>query len=286
MNGSIDASSIRNAINVCVINLFLPCLCIKVFYSSKIDFQSIILPISAITSIMASLIVAYLIYRFLRGILKLTRQQEGVLIIGSAFGNVTFLGLPVLVTTFGDGAAIYALYYDLFGTTPMVWLLGSYIAARFGNNHDYKLKEALQHLYTLPPLWGIAIGLCLNLTGLLLPSFVLNTISLLGGLVIPLMIFSIGLALEAPNVKHAYIIIPSIIVKLLFSPIISYVTAKITGLEGVSLNAALIEGAMPTMVVLLLISARFSIDVGLCAFLILITTLLSFLTLPIAVLLL
>jgi predicted permease len=44
-----------------------------------------------------------------------------------------------------------------------------------------------------------------------------------------------------------------------------------------------LEGAMPTMVLSLLIAARFKLDESLAAFIIVVTTAISFITLPVAI---
>jgi hypothetical protein len=67
------------------------------------------------------------------------------------------------------------------------------------------------------------------------------------------------------------------------SPFISFATAQSLGLQGQALSSTLLEGAMPTMVLSLLIAARFKLDIALSAFIIVVTTVLSFFTLPIAV---
>ena len=113
-----------------------------------------------------------------------------------------------------------------------------------------------------------------------LPLFVLKALDMLGSLVVPLMIFSIGLALSLPKVKHAYAIIPAVVIKLIAGPVIAYGTARMLGLTGVALTSCSIEGAMPAMVLSLLVAARFRLDVSLAAFVIVVTTVLSFFTLP------
>jgi predicted permease len=114
-------------------------------------------------------------------------------------------------------------------------------------------------------------------------SFIIKSLEMLGSLVVPSMIFSIGLALSLPKVGHAYAIIPAVIIKLAIVPFFSFLAAAILGLTGDALASCLIEGAMPTMVLSLLIAAKFKLDVSLAAFLIVVTTVLSFFSLPVAV---
>lgn len=205
------------------------------------------------------------------------------MILSAAFGNVSYLGLPVLTGLYGYEAAKYALFYDLLASTPLLWLVGAPMASRYGENKKLKVRESLKTIISLPPIWGIFAGIVLNVTNTQLPAFVQKALGMFGDLVVPLMIFSIGLALTLPKVKHAYAIIPAVIIKLAIVPFISFVTAYFLGLKGNALASCLIEGAMPTMVLSLLIAARFKLDVSMSAFIIVVTTFLSFITLPVAI---
>ena len=51
-------------------------------------------------------------------------SEKGVLILSAAFGNVSYLGLPVLTGLYGYEAAKYALFGDLLASTPLLWLCG------------------------------------------------------------------------------------------------------------------------------------------------------------------
>jgi len=281
--GGLDANSLRHAINVTVLNIFLPALCIKVLYTIKIDKEIILVPAVAWISIIFGILFATIVYSLLEKKIHIKPSEKGVLILSSAFGNVTYLGLPILTGLYGYDAAKYALFYDLLASTPLLWLVGASIASRYGENKKFEIKESFKTIASLPPIWAILIGIALNITNITLPTFITDTLSMLGNLVVPLMIFSIGLALEVPRVKHAYIIIPAVIIKLAIIPFISFIAAYMLGLRGIALAACFIEGAMPTMVLSLLIAARFNLDVSMSAFIIVVSTILSFVTLPVVI---
>ncbi|MBI5848181.1 MAG: AEC family transporter [Nitrospirae bacterium] len=281
--GNMDADTLRQGINVMVLNIFLPALCIKTLYAASIDIETILIPATAIVTTLSTLAIAVMAYTLLGRIMHLTQQEKGVLVISAAFGNVTYLGLPVLTGLYGPSAAKYALFYDLLATTPVLWLAGASLASHYGENRKMNIRESIRAIISLPPIWGIACGIMLKLSGIPLPSFLLRSLEMLGSLVVPLMIFSIGLALTLPRVSHAYAIIPAVIIKMAVSPFISFATAQSLGLQGQALSSTLLEGAMPTMVLSLLIASRFKLDISLSAFIIVVTTVLSFITLPVAV---
>ncbi|MBF0566897.1 MAG: AEC family transporter [Nitrospirae bacterium] len=285
--GGLSSVDVRNVINVLVLNVFLPALSIKIFYGSVVDVETILVPLTAVAVSGAALATAFLAYwalgKAFGRVLHLNQSQKGALIIGAAFGNTTYLGLPVIVEVFGQKAAKYVLYYDLMAATPLIWIVGVQIANLYGGKKGISLNESAKTLLSLPPIWGIVIGMALQFFHVPLPAFVLKAIQLLGDLVVPLMIFSIGLALRVPRVGHAYVAVPAVVVKLLLCPLAAFFCAKWMGIGGVALGSCVIEGATPTMVLSLLIAARFNLDVPLSAFLILVTTALSFFTLPAAI---
>lgn len=278
-----DADSLRQAINVAVFNIFLPALCLKVVYTANIDIETFLVPATAWVTTISGLLISLTVYTLLEKPLHLVPSEKGVVILAATFGNTTYLGLPVLTGLYGYGAAKYALFYDLLAATPLLWLVGAAMASRYGEGKRFEVRESLRTISSLPPVWGIFAGIVLKLAQVPIPPVALKTLGMFGDLVVPLMIFTIGLALSLPRVKHAYVIIPAVLIKLLLIPLISYTTAAFLGLRGTALSSCLIEGAMPTMVLSLLIASRFRLDESLAAFLIVVTTVLSFATLPLAV---
>lgn len=280
MSGKLDVDSVRLAINALVLNIFLPALCIHTLSSALIDREAFLVPVSAWITTILSLVAAVSVYSLLSRRLKMKSEEKGVLVLSAAFGNVTYLGLPVLTGLYGAEAAKYALFYDLLATTPILWLFGASLAAHYGEGKKLSLWESLRTIISLPPLWGIFAGLILNWANLQVPFFIMKPLEMFGSLVVPLMIFSIGLALSVPRIQHAYIVIPAVFIKLAIVPVIALFSARLLGLTGETLAACFIEGGMPTMVLSLLIAAKFRLDVSLSAFTILITTILSFFSLP------
>ncbi|MCE5313041.1 MAG: AEC family transporter [Nitrospiraceae bacterium] len=280
--GGLDPDLLRHAIGAMVLNIFLPALCFKIIYSAKINIEAIYIPMTAAAGIVVSTLAAVAVYSLISSSLRITKAEKGALIISAAFGNVAYLGIPVLTGLYGFEAARYAIFYDLMASTPLLWTLGAFVASVYGGER-ITVKESLKTIVLLPPIWAIAAALLFKQSGLALPEFAVSALSMLSGLVVPLMTFSVGLALTMPGVRHAYAAIPAIIIKLAIVPLISFTAAYMLGLSGDALSSCVIEGAMPTMVLSLLLASRFRLDVAMAAFMIVVTTLLSFVTLPIVV---
>jgi len=279
----LDADTLRQAINISVFNIFLPALCIKIVSAASIDIETLLVPATAWITTLGGLLFALAVYAVLEKVMHIGPAEKGVLVLGAAFGNVTYLGLPVLTGVYGYEAAKYALFFDLLATTPLLWLVGASLASRYGEGRRFEIRESLKTISSLPPLWGIFAGIILRISHIPVPGFVMKTLGMLGDLVVPLMIFTIGLALSFPKVRHAYAIIPAVIIKLFLLPFIAYMAAVMLGLRGTALASCLVEGAMPTMVLSLLLASRFKLDESLAAFMIVVTTAISIVTLPLAI---
>lgn len=276
----IDPDNARHVINTIVINFFLPALCFKVIATSVIDINTVLLPLSGIITILLSIAFSFAVYAIVQKFTKLDQKNKAALVIAASFGNVTFLGLPILTGLYGDDAAQYVLLYDLMATTPLLWLVGAAIASSYGSGRKLTIKESLKVLAELPPIWALILGFIANIINLKIPGFLLTTLDMLSMPIVPLMIFSIGLALQMPKAKETIVAVPAIIIKLCIVPFIAYIVALLLGMNGLPLKATVMEAAMPTMVLSLVIASQYKLDHKLSALVIVLTTAASFITIP------
>lgn len=283
--GNLDPDVARHVINTIVIKFFLPALCFKVIATANIDINTVLLPAAAILTILLSLLISFLIYILIERFTSLSKKDKAVLILAATFGNVTFLGLPLLTGLYGEDAAQYVLLYDLLATTPLLWFLGAAVASSYGRG-KLSIKESFKMLAELPPIWALILGFIVNFAGIQIPNFLLKTLDLLSMPVIPVMIFSVGLALTIPKIKHALIALPAVLIKLCIAPLIAFGIAFLLGMEGLPLKSAVMEAAMPTMVLTLAVASQYKLDQSLAAFMIVFSTAAAFITLPIISLLL
>ena len=100
--------------------------------------------------------------------------------------------------------------------------------------------------------------------------------------VIPLMIFSLGLSLRLDTINKSRLptVIPIVILQLLIAPFVVWLVANGVGLEGILLTGTVMEAAMPSMVIGIVLCDRYGLDTGLYAAAVTLTTLLSLFTLP------
>lgn len=246
--------------------------------TTKLDRVFVTVPATAALVTLACLGAAAAFYRFTPWFREAARPTVGVLLLSAAFGNVTYLGLPVITETLGAPYGYVAILYDLLASTPVLLTVGMLTAARFGSGARVSLEASLRRVLKLPPLWGVIAGIICQVVPT--PKAVIDAAQLMGRAVIPVMIFTVGLALDFKDVRRLPVAVPALAAKLFLAPVLAWSLARLLGMTGGVLQAVVIEGAMPVMVLSLVLADEFELDVPLAAACIAVSTVASFFTLP------
>ena len=133
-------------------------------------------------------------------------------------------------------------------------------------------------------IYAALIGITLLATGTPLPRFLGNTLQLLGGLAIPLMLLALGYSLASFRVRRPRIALSLAIFRLALGFGIGVAVSEIFDLTGTMRGVVIIESAMPLAVFNYLLAARYDRHPQDIAGAILISTLISFLAMPALVL--
>lgn len=273
----LDPLVTRKVLTSFVYYLLLPALVISVLWKTSLGLSSLRIAAVAAASILLGLALGAGIFRIFRS----DRGTAGALILAAAFPNATYMGLPVLEATFGAWSRTVAIQYDLFACTPLLFTVGILIAAAMGGGQQ---RPALlgRELLTIPALWAAIIAVLLNLGEVGRPAALAGLLELLERGVVPLMLFSLGLSLEWSRSRWRLLpaLLPVIAVRLLIVPALMLLVAAAVGLEGRLLAPVIMEAAMPSMVIGLVICDRFGLDTAMYAAAVTATTALSIITLP------
>ncbi len=248
--------------------------------SAPVDRSLISIPLTGAIVVLASIAAVFSAYRLLPWFRNTPRPVVGTMIIAGAYGNVMYLGLPVITEMLGAHYGYVAVLYDLLASTPILLTIGVFIAARYGSGKAVSVGTSLKRVLLLPPLWGVAAGITVRLAGLTAPLPVLDAVGLMSKAVVPVMIFTVGLALDFRDVKRLSIAAPALAIKLMLAPVLAWWIGLRLGLQADVLKATTIEGAMPVMVLSLVIADEFDLDVPLAAACIAVSTVALFFTMP------
>ena len=268
----------RQAINKLVLNVLLPALVFRTVMESRLDALFLQVPLVAAAGVLGCLAVGFVVFHFL----PIPGPTKGAMMLGAAFGNVTYLGLPVLLGAFPDRVEQVSEVSVLFEITKssLNLTLGAMIAIGYGSQEPITLRNTLFEALKLPPVWALAVSVAWKASGIPCPALILDTAGILAVTVSGLMMLSLGMALRFKPTRLMALAIPVAAIKLAVSPLIVFVATGPVGLGGLYGTAAVLEGAMPSQLLSFIIAGRFRLDEETLAFVIMVDTILAFVTLP------
>ncbi len=280
LSDATSADAARQVLTRAVYLWFLPALVLRMLWQSETNIDTVRIPLLAAVCILLSALFAWLAYRAFPSI-RPSSATLGALLLASAFGNFTYIGLPVLSGVFGEQAGIIAIQFDLLASTPLLFTFGVWLAARHGG-HLAGMRAAMSEVLRVPALWAALLGLSFALLSVPLPKVVSHALQLLGQAVVPLMLVAVGMALrwQAGWMARLPLLLPVLVAQLVWMPSIAWILASTWHLPLEMLPAIVVEAGMPTMVLGLVVCDRFALDTSIYAEAITVSTLASFLTLP------
>lgn len=267
----------RTVLTSLVYYLLLPALVLSVLWKANIGASSVFIALAALAGLVVGLILSIISCRMC----KSKSFQAGAILLAATFPNATYLGLPVLEAAFGPWARGVAIQFDLFACTPFLFTVGILVAARYGDAGVAK-SSMISRLGHIPALWAAMVAVVMNVLNVPLPPILDGFLSLLERGVVPLMLFSIGLSLHWSKSQWQLMptIIPVIVLRFVIVPVVVLYFSTAIGMSGNLQNAVVIEAAMPSMVLGVVLCDRFKLDVGLYATAVTVTTVLSIIVLP------
>ena len=212
-------------------------------------------------------------------LLKLEGPALSAFLLSMLLINAGNLGLPVVLFAFGDaGLARASAYFTV--SAAMVASLGVYLAVR----GCAPSTLAMRRLASVPLIYAAILGLALNLAHLTLPEPLAKAIHLFGQASVPVMLVTLGIQLaQIGHDKLRGIHVPAlatvVIARLLISPALALLAARLLGLSGLARNVVILESAMPAAVMSTILAAEFECDNNFVTVAVLVTTITSIVTL-------
>jgi predicted permease len=191
---------------------------------------------------------------------------------------VLFFGYPFLTTVYGEAGARYPFFADMLAATPLVWSIGVWIAFHCGRHTEH--ASFLNMWLKLPPVWGFAAGLAVNLSGLPLEPLI-EAARWAGSPTIPLMLFVLGLTIPWHDLRPQKAVAVALVIKLALMPLLALgIALAWPGKLTEPGEAGVLEAAMPTMVMVIALADRFGLDTRLAGLIMGWSTLAGLVTLP------
>lgn len=187
--------------------------------------------------------------------LKLDGKSIRAFLMVVMFSNGGNYGLPVVRFAFGSEALTYATIFFLTGS-----VMTYSVSAFFGGSHRTKIAGALEKIWKMPSLYGIAAALVVRGIGWQVPEGIMRPVGMLSDAALPLMILVLGMQLErAVWPSRPGLVVLAVGISLLVAPVVALGLAWAFGLTGAARQAAVILASMPVAVVTTILSLEFEL---------------------------
>ena len=198
---------------------------------------------------------------------------------GLIFNNATFLGYPIVASTFGgEGIIAYCGFIIVFNIA-----LFSYGVFLF--KKKFNLKLILTTLIN-PNILAVVFGMIVFFVGIKLPAFITDAVGFVSGATTPLSIICVGYMLSTAHVAHLVkkwkLIIPAA-VQLIIGPLVTFFTLRVLNFPDIVVAVCTLIQALPTATSLSLFATKYGGDEVESSELVVVSTLLSIVTLPLMI---
>lgn len=243
-----------------ILNVGTPCLVLSTLSKSRIDPTAF--------GQMAAACVAVTLLMGLIGLLlsRLFRQDWKVLVPAYLFPNSGNMGLPISLYAFGEqGLALAVAFFLVLSVSHFT--LGMALAGA-----ETSIKRLLGH----PIIISLVLALPIMLFDLELPRWLDNTVGLLGGMTIPLMLVTLGVSLASIRTQQLGQGMLLGALRLLCGAGVAWAIGRLLGLSPLVQGVLIMQSAMPVAVFNYLFAVKAGRSPERVASLVLCSTLLAF----------
>ncbi len=247
-----------------IVYVAAPCLIFASVSRSDINLTDF----TALAGAALAVILSMMVISFL--ILRLVGSERRGLYLPLVFGNTSYLGYPVALFAFGMDGLSRAVVYDMMNSL-VIFSLGIYVIS-----HRNELREALK----LPLLYAVLIGLSVNLLHVSVPDMLFRPVEMIGMITIPLALLVLGYKLTEIRISAAKLAVSAALFRICGGFAVALAICMLLSLDGMVRDIVLLQAAMPSAVMGMILAAKYDRDASLVASVVLVTTVMSVVSIP------
>jgi len=230
-----------------------------------------------------SITVIYLISALALKIFRISRHKAGSF-SQSCYRFNTYIGMAIIYYAFGESGiqhfgiliGLVIPYINILAVSTLIWYAGKSTSS--GRSVTIFFKE----IFTNPLVLSCAAGVVYARTIGGFPAYIENTFSLVSASALPLALISIGGALTMRSLKgNLGISMIASIIKLILLPLVGYLMLSAFQVTGLPFKVGMIFFTLPTSASIYVLSSQLDSDTELASAAIVLSTILSFLSLSI-----
>jgi len=264
-----------------VINITCPALILSSAMTGELPDRRFILPlllISVITYVVLTA-AAFLLPRFLTK----KKSDEGAVGFALMFGNVGFMGYPVVASIFGHEAIFYAAVLNVVNTFT-VFTVGTILIT--GKNEVEGSRFEKKVLYSTPMLAAYLTMLIVAFRVDCIPGFVSQSLTMLGAITVPAALLIVGSSMSQLPLRALLgnaTVYAATAFRLVLLPLAVYYLTRAMGFSDLVVNINTVVIAMPVATYGTILCLKYEKDTTVMTEVTFVTTLLSMLTIPLLV---
>jgi predicted permease len=248
--------------------LTLPCLVFASLSRTSIEPSSMLKIGSAALFVIAGSGLAVTIYLRLSGQSNLRILYPTVMFVNA--GN---LALPLVQFAWGSSGFTKAVMFQAVSTSLM-YTLGVYLVS---GDRD------LRKLFSLPFVYAAAVGLGLTTAHISVPGPMLEVVSFIGGAALPILLVMLGFELNKVRIRDLRLALVGSGLRLGLGFALGILFVALISVDPLTRKIIIFDAAMPSAVGAVVLGTRFNANPEVSASIVLLTTLLSLVTIPLMV---
>ncbi len=262
-----------------IVNFLNPCLIISSVSGKSTSGASNLIGQNLILVIL--LYIGYIILSpVLHRVLRVPKERRGLYTLMTTFSNLGFMGLPIIKSIYGDGAAIYVVFYMLTYNV-LIYTYGLVIAGKYSplSKGGIDLKRMLN-----PGNFGSIIAILLFVFQIQFPDPLQDFLTYFGDAAIPFSMMLIGVSAakipwrELVSGTRVYVFC---FLKLLVLPILFSFLVKLLPFDTMIQGIFVLLSATPVGSIAIIIANEYEIGGKEGTQAIILSTILSVITMPI-----
>lgn len=187
------------------------------------------------------------------------------------FPNVGNMGLPLCLLAFGQQGLALALAWFMLNSIAHFSLGLSMVSG----------ASLVRELVTNPVVASVLVAVLMVATDATLPPWLFQTLDLLGGLAIPLMLITLGISLSQLRVHDLRTALLMSVLRLGLGFGVAWGLCEVLGVAGILRGVVILQATMPVAVFNYLFAVRYDQGPREVAGTVVLSTVLSFVTLPV-----
>ena len=200
----------------------------------------------------------------------------------------TYVGMALMITMAGDeGVRLFGILISLLippinvlAVVTLIWFSGKTYSGW------ERMRLAAKAIVANPLILGCGAGLLYARFRIPMPAFIENTFELMSLLTLPLALLSIGGALSLKSLRgHLKLSMVGAVFKLVLLPLAGYLYLQWFGVTGLPFKIGMVFLCLPTSTALYVLSSQLNSDTELASASIVLSTILSFFSLSVALVL-